>query len=106
VLNFPELHCLSWGVDFSVSAVVALMYVEFSGGRGSSGSCGVTYVVANEVVNLEIVRLLLLLLGLGFRVLIWYSGVVAVAVECSTVLYGLLSCSSLVLARVHILGTM
>jgi hypothetical protein len=97
---------LSWGLDFSLSAVVDLMYVEFSGGRDSSGSCGVTYVVVNAVVNLEIVRLLLLLLVLGVRVLSWYSGVVAVAVECSTVLYRLQSCSSLVLAGVHVLGTM
>ena len=91
---------MSWGLDFSLSAVVDLMYVEFSGGRDSSGSCGVTYVVVNAVVRLEIVRLLLLLLVLGLRVLSWYSGVVAVAVECSTVLYGLQLCSSLVLAVV------
>ena len=76
------------------------MYVEFSGGRDSSGSCGVTYVVVNVVASLEIVRLLLLLLVLGARVLSWYSDVVAVAVECSTVLYGLQLCSSLVLAVV------
>jgi hypothetical protein len=78
------------------------MYVEFSGGRDSSGSCGVTYVVVNVVASLEIVRLLLLLLVLVVRVLGWYSDVVAVAVECSTVLYGLQLCSSLVLAVVFV----
>jgi hypothetical protein len=78
------------------------MYVEFSGGRDSSGSGGVTYVVVNVVASLEIVRLLLLLLVLVVRVLGWYSDVVAVAVECSTVLYGLQLCSSLVLAVVFV----
>ena len=93
MLNFPELHCLSWGVDFSVSAVVVLMYVEFSGGRGSSGSCCVPCVMVVLFLNLELVQKLLLLLVLLLLLLLfgWYSSGVVLFVDVSSVLCLLLS---------------